>query len=155
MKNTKIKFNIKPTESKLEKLMDQYTAIDALIGMTPTPMNPMKTEEDGCNFWNWGILTVGGIEITAPYKEYGVTYSQRKVDLTEKESMVVNTLIFLKRLLDLYKLRRSLPDSYGFYFNSGFNWINSIGEDKLITQLPKLREACYNSDNMMAVINQH
>ena len=153
-----VKFNAKPSEKKLKSLGDLYYALDFLIVSCPRDMNPMT--DDGMNFWDWGVLTVKGVEIPAPYKDYGITASGRKVGLTDQQSAVTNTAIFLHRLLDLYNAEQAGHDlmqvvgPMGRYqLSPAFKLIDSMGVDEFQTLVTTLLRKCQTDSAMYAIVD--
>ena len=153
-----IKFTPKPSEKKLESLGDLYYAIDFLIVSCPRDLNPMT--DDGMNFWDWGVLKVCGVEIPAPYKDYGITASGRKVGLTDQQSAVTNTAIFLHRLLDLYCAEQSGHDLMSvvgpmgrYQLSPAFKFIDSLGVEEFQTVVRTLLRECQTDSAMCAIVD--
>ena len=157
--NNAVKFFPKPTVSKLTKqLSDLYYAIDFMVVTCPADLNPMT--DDGYNFWDWGVIKIGDTEIPAPYKEYGITASGRKVALSAEQSAITNTAIWLERLLSYYSARKQGKDLMQLVGPMGmmqlapaFKLFDSKGVDKIQNLIQTLMSKCYDDADMYSIID--
>ncbi len=157
----KLKFFSKPTNEKLlDKLGNLYTAMDYMITTCPNGLNPMTN--NGYNFWNWGVIKIGDTEIPAPYKEYGITGSGKEVTLTDEQSAITNTYIFMDRILECYNLYKEgqgekISNSIGIMglndLFPAFQYFDKKGISVIRSLLNYLKRKCYNHENMYSVIS--
>ena len=153
-----VKFFPKMTQSKIKSLSDLYYAIDFMIVTCPADLNPMT--DDGYNFWDWGVIKIGNAEIPAPYKEYGITSSGRKVALSAEQSAITNTAIWLERLLSYYGAQKQGNDLMQLVGTMGmmqlapaFKFFDKQGVDKIQKLIQTLMQKCHDDADMYAMID--
>ena len=144
-------FNPELTDAKQRELDYLYTAIDFLIVTTPPESNPMTN--DGFNFWDWGLITVDGIELPAPYKEVGYNWDNEEIELEPEYSAAVNLLIWLEALHAYAKSDVSKDEFMLAQCSGAFNWILSLDPTELSSIMSKLREKCNESTAARRVID--
>ena len=157
----KLKFFSKPTDKKLvDKLGNLYFAMDYMITSCPKDLNPMT--DNGYNFWSWGVIKIGDTEIPAPYKEYGITASGRKLTLTDEQSAITNTYIFLDRILEFYNVHKQdqseklLKVTGPFGLSAlvpAFEYFDKEGIFVIKSLLNNLKNKCFNDTKMYNIIN--
>ena len=156
----KISFYPQPNEKKLRSVsaFGLYYAIDLLIVTCPPDMNPMTA--GGFNFWSWGILKIGNKEIPAPFKDYGIDAMGREIDLSDQQSAITNTYIFLERLYQFHTANeqgKDLKQAFDFVslplLYEGLNVIKKIGNDGFLSILDELRVQCLSDIKMTQMIN--
>jgi hypothetical protein len=129
-----------------------HDSIDYLIVTTAPPINPMTI--DGINFWSWGILTINGIPIPAPYKKEGYTANGLRVNLTEEYSAITNSYVWLEIILTMWRApSKQIAVLQGIFLYPGFDWIERIGEDKLREILRVLRTKALENANAYRILN--
>lgn len=149
---TKVQFFPKLTATKRKELQDLYYALDVLIVTAPPHLNPMTN--DGYNFWDWGVVKVGSVEIPAPYKDVGYNWNDEEIALESKYSAYTNLLVFLEMLYaykNSDKLRAHAPMT-SLQCQGAFKLLDKWG-DKFNDIMMSLKEACFDNANAMRVID--
>jgi hypothetical protein len=141
-----VSVDINPSVKDIEAVQGLLNAVDLLIDKNCfIDNNPMRKNSREPLFWDWAIVSVGGIRIPAPIHTYDddqsllYTYSGNSIILSNQECAYTTCIFYLdylKRLTkDWDKLRMVLPPIYVSILSEGIKNVKEIPVDEIMTTL--------------------